>query len=343
MNIEKKTGSRIAPWFLSFCLACGGTSNAQPDGGSSCMVDSDCGLDQICDKGNQTCVCDQSKCVAGEECLSPGGSCAKVECGQVVMCDGAKICDISTHRCYASSGSCNQDSDCPRFGDVAAATTTPTCLAGFCQLVPRAPTFSWLSPLTVPKLSIASPQVAGRYTADTLRIQFPLGNPAPAFIALLLQDLPTDALQVMEDAVWGLTIPAGTAQRDFGYADGVAIKDGVWLSAPGQAPTGTVYLVVEALRQGEVLALSDLITFRLNGDPWSQPGDSCGLLDAGACQNPARPQVCAPDSKCHALCLSDLDCWQYTDQGGAKSSTAAGRRPRRGDSVSSRWRLRCAP
>ena len=94
-----------------------------------------------------------------------------------------------------------------------------------------------------------------------------------------------------------LTWPDGFRVAQFGAS--VALQS-------DYAPTGTMYLVLQAVKDGQLMALSPVITIRA-GSKFPVAGEPCGIIsgEAVGCDNPNFPQLCSSGT-CRRLCGPDL-------------------------------------
>ncbi len=298
---------------------------------SPCTDDDDCALGYDCvwlsdDSSSRWCspLCNDASCNRdkgeGErhdrECDTSGG-CRAVECGRYVQCDGAMICDPNVRKCYPENGACSASADdpCPEFE-----VLEPVCEDGWCQVnSDRTGTVSGLEVESDMRIEVEQPATGSTFssyeevTLDWVAVDGDV-------ILLVFADEPENADDLREMAIWGRSLSRG-AQRSVSLADGHSIVDGEWLpfdeeTIPTRRP---LYLLVQSVDRGRLLAISDLIPFRIE-DAWPGHDAECDADDFGdingqSCRNPAAVQVCVQEwedgeyvNRCRVVCLSQADC-----------------------------------
>ncbi|WP_437278363.1 hypothetical protein WME90_45300 [Sorangium sp. So ce375] len=147
-----------------------------------------------------------------------------------------------------------------------------------------------------------------------LRIQWQSVD-APV-IAVLLDAVPTSEDEFRSHAVW-----AGSRRAEdvpyLAWEDGFKVVPEVeptetsmsWTPLPTDyAPSGRLFLVLQALERGELTAISDLIEIAVD-KPFLAAGARCKSApgEGSECDRPDAPQVCWQGS-CREVCASDRDC-----------------------------------
>lgn len=300
MNIDRAR----AACALAAAVLAGCSLGAAPP---PCLNDAGCAAGHRCTGGTCGASCEQALCAARTECLTAEGDCTAVQCGRATPCeDPTKLCDSFENRCYDMSGSC-PDGVCPQFGGMLARFGSVACSAGFCSI--QAKPLGGVPGLTDQvNVRITAPAV-GEGFADqgTISIRWEWASQAAA-IALVLDDVPSAPADILAHAIWGVSRKANSV-TDLGWADGVEIRGGIWQRAPSPAPLGKpLYLLVQFVREGQLIAASALVPFRV-GAAWPAQGDACTDEGAfpGSCANPAAVQACYRGI-CRRACLSNRDC-----------------------------------
>lgn len=250
-------------------------------------------------------ICSDALCPLGQACSFATGVCGNLTCASTGCADANDFCDTSARVCYPLTGSCGDDDDCPDLGGAALAVGRLKCEGGFCRLHPRPQP---LLPFFVGKDELAVFQpTAGSVFVPSEDIELRWAPQPTAVLLLIVERLPSSFSELLEDAVWG-----GAAQRDVDrlrYSEGRTIINGEWSQSVMPLPQDTtLYLLVEAVMQDELVAVSAPVPFRI-GSGWSDVGDLCGMDQSAACSNPAKdpPLVCR-DGRCVAACASHKDC-----------------------------------
>jgi hypothetical protein len=309
MNTRPKVPSkqRAARWLAELAatllLACGGQGGAPGCIPSVCMMQG-----QECNPQTEQCesVCTQLQCAPRTECSGHFGSCVPVDCGQNTTClAGGSICDIYAHACYPSSGKCSTLADCPQYDGQVRGATSLSCTDGFCHLASQPPPLPGPSGLF--RIEVSAPAPGAQLAADSdPQFQWS-GGPGATAIALVLTDLPRDLTHVLSLAVWGRVLPA-TASPTTRWQEGTAIESGVWQASTPAIPPGPLYFLVQGVSDGELLAISTPVAFRV-GSAWPMEGDPCAdnLRLPGSCASPVGPLLCV-SNHCRHLCAAHKDC-----------------------------------
>jgi hypothetical protein len=282
---------------------------------SPCQTDDDCAAPNACvdDEGQRLCspYCDPARCGADEDCAmgprSLSAYCLPVACGPNNPCAApGTFCETFVHDCYPLNGTCTAVADCPTFDDAVTKENALTCSDGFCALAVSAPP-SLSAPLAG-AIDVRGP-ASGKVFPTEADVQFTWKD-AGAPVLVMVYTAAPQSVEDLGGAIWGAALATGTTVA---WSEGHAVAGGVWGAGPGAAPTATtLYLIVEALRDGAIVGLSSTVVFQVGGGGWKQPGDACtaeGTI-AGECFNAAIPQACI-QGECRVLCASPRDCLVY--------------------------------
>ncbi len=153
---------------------------------------------------------------------------------------------------------------------------------------------------------------SGTVFASEADLQFSWTDPGAPVLAMVYEIAPR-TLADLGDAIWGAAL---TIRTTAGWSEGHAIAGGVWSANPGVAPTATpLYFLVEALRDGEVVGLSQTVVFQVGDGGWKQPGDACAAdgTIAGECFNAAIPQACL-QGQCASFARRHETAWPPGDR-----------------------------
>jgi hypothetical protein len=263
--------------------------------------------------------CQASLCGANGECTSMCGTCETVECGVDVSCSAASAyCSVGQHTCFAETGGCSSDSDCPALNDFLIPSSSNVCEGGSLATYGGIACVSGLCrwqftpiQLVVPGAStieVLIPSI-GTTFSDQSQIKFAWAAPNDSVIVYVLDAIPEDWADLQKSEIWGYEAQMGSS-NSVTWSMGSTISGGQWNNGPPIVPTNmALYVLVEEVGSGETTGVSDLVPFVV-GDGWPEVNSPCSPLAAvpDNCDNPSRqPQLCY-DGSCRALCASDADC-----------------------------------
>lgn len=268
-------------------------------------------------EGRQVCspFCTDELCGAPDaavpyrECSRALGECREVVCGRRRPCDdAAEFCDLSRNECYPRDGRC-KGGDCPRLDERVATWGAVACIEGRCHLASAPP--GEIAGAGVPVgVNLSSPRPGDGFP-DEKALVIEWTTTGTSVIVLVLSGAPSTIDAIRRHAVWGAVVPLGGRNR-VTWAEGYAIReDGVWDDRPGSAAprSGDLFVLVQAVKRGKLIAVSQLVPFRVGG-AFARAGET-RCLDEGAlpgsCWHPVVLQRCT-DGLCRALCASDANC-----------------------------------
>jgi hypothetical protein len=289
---------------------------------SRCHSSADCYSGHSCveDEGIALCTprCDSSLCASGSECTEICGACQRVTCGVVVPCPNpSDVCSVEQHDCFPGSGACGATGDCPHLHVFEIPPTScgsssrqsvygaVACVNMQCSWQ-RAPISIGISGASI--IDVIQPSTTTTYNNQN-QIVFkwaPTGTPVILFV---LNGIPDDLSNATNFVIWG-DVVADISVSSVSWNMGQAVtSDGVWQpGVPTAVTSQALYLLVEAVRGGKVVGLSNLIPFAVGA--WPEVGDACSSTGSlpDKCDNPGRsPQMCS-NGVCRRLCASDGDC-----------------------------------
>ena len=140
---------------------------------------------------------------------------------------------------------------------------------------------------------------------DIRDLQITWGSVGAPVLAVVVEARPEEPNDLVARAVWAASRKADQPQR-LAWDDGFLVDEwGHWLTLPADyAPTGRLYVVLQALLGGDLVAISPPVPIMAAGK-FPIAGDACG--DDAACDHPLFPQACW-DGFCRRLCSSGADC-----------------------------------
>lgn len=241
--------------------------------------------------------CEPDLCPEGQACI--GNFCTPVMCSERDPCSSGEFCYL--FECFPASGSCRDD-PCPRLPEADEVVCGPD---QYCHVeqTPPPPISGLIADRAVP---VSRPSSGETFPAEA-DVRFTWNAGGAAVVVLVLDAVPAWSGEVLPSAIWGLA-RAASASPTARWADGVAIRDEVWQAAPEPAPEGApLYLLVQAVHKGELVAISPLVPFIVGESGWRLPGDACDVTEPEPCANPGRAQTCYQGS-CAVLCASSADC-----------------------------------
>jgi hypothetical protein len=285
-----------------------------------CRSGSDCLSGHACadNGGDPVCLpqCDSTLCGGRSECVDLCGTCQAVDCGVVVPCaDSSAICSAEQHLCFPGGGTCASDADCPTLDvfEVPTGCDQPSSRVVYGKVSCVDSQCSWQrAPITLPiagaaNIAIQEPSSTTTY-GDQSQIVFRWTATGTPVILLAFVTTPANWQSAAQDAIWGDVIADGSASAA-SWNDGQTITGGNWSTGAPMVATNTpYYLVIEAVRGGGYVGVSDVVPFVVG--PWPEPGDACtttGTIPDG-CDNPGRPPQACDNGVCRTLCASDADC-----------------------------------
>ena len=255
------------------------------------------------DSGVNACdpTCQDDLCPDHMACQ--GYSCALVACAERIPCtEQGTFCDTTVPRCRPISGECSKADDCPTYlSDIPV-----SCKEGFCR-VRRDP--ETISDAPTESIEVYSPTYGTVVGAED-ELLFAWVPPVDAVvIVLVLDSLPYFWGGIGNRAIWGAYLSRDKAALtpSMTWPGGTAILDGKWQSdGPGVPGDRPLYLLIEAFADGELVAASAPILFKV-GTPWPKPQDECDQGNPTSCDAPLVPMTCL-NSACQAFCGSAADC-----------------------------------
>lgn len=256
--------------------------------------------------------CDSTRCPPRQECVGAQngvrGECRSVACGTVVRCDGDSVCDAFVNRCYPWNGECREAASCPQYDGLISARYQLECREQFCHI--GLPPQELPDLRGLPELPVLAPSDRAVLASDAeLELRWPVQE--PSVIALVLTAIPTRSSEIGRFAIWGAALP-GSSPGALSWGEGQAIRGGTWQPRSEPAPREIpLYLVLQAVRSGQLLAVSRPIQFLVGqGRSFQHPGDACSPEKSQFCDGLTEPLVCLGGS-CRVLCASHRDCMPF--------------------------------
>jgi hypothetical protein len=297
---SSKNSLLVAELAAAILVACGGDDTGPA---IKCRQDADCPSSHTCTDG--LCACDAAKCTGlcmSNVCRRTSCSSANNRCGR----PGYDLCDPIADECYPENGLCEEDDDCPTFGGVVTAYGPTRCgpRDTFCHALPPQSerVVSFEDTQSLPIVPIPDHRFA-----DSTAVHFDWPRSQLTVIAsVLAKRLPIFAPDV-GDAIWAAFL--GTGSAGVSWSEGATPDGAVWRRPPDPLPETPLYFVAVGYAGSQVVAISDLIPFRVTSE-WPALGELCAR--DSECWTPQDVRACY-EGRCVRPCLSHVDCANLGD------------------------------
>jgi hypothetical protein len=248
------------------------------------------------------------------------GECTELACSRTIGCEQftassmyrSQVCDVRSNECFPTDGSCEDDSQCPAWGD-SRSESDVYCTGELprkrCRFTPKhAPSIYGFAE---PTITVNRPKIAEIFPSpDEVSFSWTQGT-LPANV-LVLTSVPTSRDGLGDHAIWGSLL--GRGRTSINWKEGLSVENGRWLRETRPPPPGKLlYLVVFGLDGGVVASNSSVIPFAV-ASGWLNAGEACNATEENPspCAHPTRVQSCI-GQVCRVICSSDLDCEDDTD------------------------------